>query len=672
MSARVIGSAAAGHRLGPLVASSSHLTAAPLHRIVVHFAADARDGDDAHEPRARVGPARTPVLALADLPGVTKRHIVRTALVTDAADARALAQLTGDAGFPRGVNRGPAPVRGSCAPPRVKVSYEPTFSQLLFGGGGGVWSGEARALHPTALILSTGRFAREFHARSVLGRGGYGVVVRASHALDGAEYAVKRVRFRSRSEGERALLEAQAMAALSHGCAHIVRYYSSWAEAAPPTRASGAATQAASSAGSARADECEASSDGATLASESDDDASASSSDEPLSGASAPATGAKSRVARGGDDDDERVDLYLLMELLVYPTLQSHNQSFGGAREPQRDDGAQRARARGWTDAQAASIVEQVALALAHAHGAGYVHRDVSPANIFVQLAPRARSDADRGESDGDAPAAGAVPNDASLGTAPANVESLPVVKLADFGLCTRHAQDARAALPDDEAAACAAGTSVASAVLSAALARQARAPPTTAVPAERAREHNEHSGASARAESVSSASAEALGTYLYASPEQWRGGSSRAPMPSADVYSLGVVLAEMLLAPFATAHERAHALSDVRARGALPGAVVEERPELAALALEMMHAEPTRRPTAADVARRARAVATRACGAPRALRTARDERPRAGPADADTAELAALRAQLDETDALLKQLADDVRALGAARAPTA
>ena len=48
------------------------------------------------------------------------------------------------------------------------------------------------------------------------------------------------------------------------------------------------------------------------------------------------------------------------------------------------------------------------------------------------------------------------------------------------------------------------------------------------------------------------------------------------------------------------------------------------------------------------------------------------DERPRAGPADADTAELAALRAQLDETDALLKQLADDVRALGAARAPTA
>ena len=80
------------------------------------------------------------------------------------------------------------------------------------------------------------RFASEFVPLKKLGHGAFGSVFRARHALDGREYAIKRVAFwlepgRSGSAEEaaqRALREVQALAVLNHP--NVCRYYSAWIE----------------------------------------------------------------------------------------------------------------------------------------------------------------------------------------------------------------------------------------------------------------------------------------------------------------------------------------------------------------------------------------------------------------------------------------------------------
>ena len=96
------------------------------------------------------------------------------------------------------------------------------------------------SLHqPQAANIADGlrsRFASEFVPLKKLGHGAFGSVFRARHALDGREYAIKRVAFwlepgRSGSAEEaaqRALREVQALAVLNHP--NVCRYYSAWIE----------------------------------------------------------------------------------------------------------------------------------------------------------------------------------------------------------------------------------------------------------------------------------------------------------------------------------------------------------------------------------------------------------------------------------------------------------
>mmetsp|Transcript_14911 Transcript_14911/g.35395 ORF Transcript_14911/g.35395 Transcript_14911/m.35395 type:complete len:618 (+) Transcript_14911:35-1888(+) len=590
----VIGSAALGHRaslaLAPLVASSSHLSAAPVGRIVGVFTStkDASDlasggvGGVSEQRTDDGGPrgnardvGRMPIHALSELPAVVKRLGVRTALLTDAANAQAHAQLALDAGCTHVVNMTLAtvhPLQGA------RMWHEPLISRLLNGS-----SGEPSFIS-AALLLSTGRFAREFSVVATLGRGGYGTVWRARNHCDGAEYAVKRVPFRSRSAGDRALREAQAMAALSHACPEIVRYYGSWVESSPLGFGARAVSQRDTDSNGGE----EESSD------ESDEsDCSSEYSDEDLLLDPLKAAGAS-----------ERVELYLLMELIPAPTLAQLNRSRGYGRRVQEgrlnngsNNGSNNAflaaavaasephgasnhgvdlnNGGGWSDREAAAIVAQVARALAHAHLAGYLHRDVSPANIFVEL-----------------------------GSA-----KLPVAKLSDFGLCALHSEGGAPAFKIDAG-------------------RGSNAEPSTR---ERSKE---------------------LGTFLYASPEQWRG----EPCCASDVYSLGVVLAELLLAPFDTGHERAHSLSDFRARATLPARVMADRDALAALAVEMASPDPKLRPTAESVVQRAQAIAS--CTPRAAADIAQCE-------DRDSTGQAALQRELDDADALVRELAESVRELG-------
>lgn len=586
----IIGSTAVAHRLAPLLASSQqHLPANPLVRVVGFINADSgaakpSSGSEARElggaeARARIAASgRTPVHPLSDLRRVVKALNVTTALITDAdvADAHAHAKLAVDAGCTHIVNLTRHPLRG-ITPDAQVLLQEPLFPRRL-----------SERVLPAALILSTGRFAREFRVVARIGRGGFGSVVSARNVLDGEEYAVKRVPFRLRSEGERALREARAMASLSRGCGHIVRYYASWVEALP---ADGSRSSSSGCSGS--------------------EDEEGSGEDE-ASASSGSGSGGSSQGGRFSEDEAEEADaegrpgraprgalgqLFLQLELLRGPTLAQLNQALGqgggsglpGAAPPQPQARALAEPGAGdapvlapeWGAWQQAETVRQLATALAHAHGHGVVHRDVAPANVFVGTA----------EAEGGAAGqAGALPQ--------------LRVQLGDFGLC--------ALQPGAEAggAAAQAAGPLSAGSLAAVLAALHGGPggggaaPEAPPPAPAEPGRPGRSGRSARRASASGA----LGTFLYASPEQRAGGPASA---ASDVFSLGVVLAELLLAPLATAHERAVALTAFRERRCLPAfAPASASAGLRQLALEMAQPQPHLRPSAAAVAARAHALA--------------------------------------------------------------
>lgn len=91
---------------------------------------------------------------------------------------------------------------------------------------------------PSHSLIQNSRFDRDFEELGILGRGGYGIVHRVKHRLDGREYAVKkvpisasrlqRIKLRGSSEMDDLLLEVKTLADLEHH--NIVRYYSSWIE----------------------------------------------------------------------------------------------------------------------------------------------------------------------------------------------------------------------------------------------------------------------------------------------------------------------------------------------------------------------------------------------------------------------------------------------------------
>lgn len=530
----VIGSAAVAQRLGlgSIIASASSAS-----RVVGVFTNDVRE-------RAQPSAAgRTSVHELSEMARVVQAFNVRTALLTDATDAQAHAQLAIDAGCTRIVNLTSAPLIDL---PHGVEHETPLVARLM------EHAQPAQPILPNAVSLSAGRLEREYElVGPPIGRGGFGVVLRARNRLDGCEYAVKRVEFHSRRDGEGALREAQAMAKIARACPqHIVQYYCSWVEAADEHGAR-ALSEWSSSVGSSPA-----------------------SSRAP---ASASGCGSSSSCA-GSDAAGEHVVLHLVMELMQCNTLRAE---LLGAR-------------RAWTDEEVCSIIEQLALALAHVHAAGYVHRDVAPANVFLERPTR------------DAQVAGLPAGGAAGG-------ALPRVKLGDFGLAQRRA----VAAPASEGAP-PAGVGVLAAAASAAPASAAAAAAAAIPPL-----------------------AMALGTYLYAAPEQYapasvatsgaRGsvGCAAEPQaePSADVFSLGVLCAELLHGPFSTLHERAHVLGAFRTAGQLPRAVLVQRPTLAAVALRMTAPVPSERPTAAEVADTMRAIAaglggarsshTQAAGAP-------------------------------------------------------
>jgi len=104
----------------------------------------------------------------------------------------------------------------------------------------------AAALLPVAPLgcSDPSRFEREFDRVELLGRGAFGEVWRCRHRLDGREYAVKSVVYRANAADRiesRVLREAQTWASMEHP--HIARYHSAWVEAARPDVLAGVQVQ---------------------------------------------------------------------------------------------------------------------------------------------------------------------------------------------------------------------------------------------------------------------------------------------------------------------------------------------------------------------------------------------------------------------------------------------
>ena len=73
------------------------------------------------------------------------------------------------------------------------------------------------------------RYANDFDQLETIGRGGFGIVYKARHKLDGNIYAIKMIRLsRDNEENKRTLREIKYLSGLNNQ--YIVRYFQTWVE----------------------------------------------------------------------------------------------------------------------------------------------------------------------------------------------------------------------------------------------------------------------------------------------------------------------------------------------------------------------------------------------------------------------------------------------------------
>jgi len=89
------------------------------------------------------------------------------------------------------------------------------------------------------------------------------------------------------------------------------------------------------------------------------------------------------------------------------------------------------------------------------------------------------------------------------------------------------------------------------------------------------------------------------LGTWPYTSPEQL-GESDKMYGGSADMFSLGIIMYELMVPTYTTEHERAEVLNDLR-HGVIPSEARTEFPELCELLALLISHNPEDRPTAEE-----------------------------------------------------------------------
>ncbi|XP_030938863.1 eIF-2-alpha kinase GCN2 isoform X2 [Quercus lobata] len=189
------------------------------------------------------------------------------------------------------------------------------------------WKSTADFGEPSTSI-PTSRFLNDFEELKSLGHGGFGHVVLCKNKLDGRQYAVKKIRLKDKSLPDRILREVATLSRLQHQ--HVVRYYQAWFE-----------TGVASSYGDTTGDSMTA----------------ASSTFSYLGTNSVDAVGQENKI--------ESTFLYIQMEYCPR-TLRQVFESYSH-----------------FDKELAWHLFRQIVEGLAHIHGQGIIHRDLTPNNIF-------------------------------------------------------------------------------------------------------------------------------------------------------------------------------------------------------------------------------------------------------------------------------------------------
>ncbi|KAE9620442.1 hypothetical protein Lal_00019286 [Lupinus albus] len=177
-------------------------------------------------------------------------------------------------------------------------------------------------------VPHSSRYLNDFEEIRPLGHGGFGHVVLCKNKLDGRQYAVKKIRLKDKSMPERILREVATLSRLQHQ--HVVRYYQAWFE-----------TGVVDSYGDA-----------------------AWGSTTPLSSTFS-YKAASTTDALGHEIQLESTYLYIQMEYCPR-TLRQMFESYNH-----------------FDKELAWHLFRQIVEGLAHIHGQGIIHRDLTPNNIF-------------------------------------------------------------------------------------------------------------------------------------------------------------------------------------------------------------------------------------------------------------------------------------------------
>ncbi|KAI3804430.1 hypothetical protein L1987_25968 [Smallanthus sonchifolius] len=186
---------------------------------------------------------------------------------------------------------------------------------------------DSKGQHTSPTLSS--RYLNDFEELQPIGHGGFGHVVLCKNKLDGRQYAVKKIRLKDKSQplDDRILREVATLSRLQHQ--HVVRYYQAWFETGD-AGCYGDATWGSRTA--------------------------ASSSFSYIDHSSTDALG-----------QDNKVGTYLYIQMEYCPrTLRQMFESYGH-----------------FDKKLAWHLFRQIVEGLAHIHGQGIIHRDLTPNNIF-------------------------------------------------------------------------------------------------------------------------------------------------------------------------------------------------------------------------------------------------------------------------------------------------
>ncbi|CAL1710511.1 unnamed protein product [Somion occarium] len=234
------------------------------------------------------------------------------------------------------------------------------------------------------------RWKEDWEELELLGRGGFGSVVKARNKIDNLIYAVKKIRLKATQSDSRIFREVNALSRLNHR--FIVRYYTTWVETSevPSTTASSAGSDSTTSVPVTR-EHSEDGSDTNPFTFDMDDLASESHSRRSFPSIRFTRSGTPEESSDSDEIDDD--DPFLPEGLRGRTTIKRNSPSPGAPAvirtlyiqmEYVERQTLQERIAEGLSESEAWRLFQQIVDALVHMSSLGILHRDIKLTNIFI------------------------------------------------------------------------------------------------------------------------------------------------------------------------------------------------------------------------------------------------------------------------------------------------